>query len=105
MLDVRFERQERKEDGSWGETTLVQGLPGVASLRGQKFTSVGAVLDALKKTPDAREQILRPALPPMASGGAGAPAGAAAAPAAPVNRKLADAMKSLEDARRSESVV
>lgn len=101
VLDVRFERQERKEDGSWGETTLVQGLPGMASLRGQRFTSVGAVLDALKKTPDAREQILRPALPPMASGGAGASAGGTAAPVAPVNRKLADARKSLEEAKKT----
>jgi len=101
VLDVRFERQERKEDGSWSEATLVQGLPGMASLRGQKFTSVGAVVDALKKAPDAREQILRPALPPMAAGGAAAPAAAGAAPTAPANRKLADARKSLEDAKKA----
>jgi hypothetical protein len=101
VLDVRFERQERKEDGTWGETTLVSSLPGMASLRGQKFTSVGAVVEALKKAPDAREQILRPAVPPMAAGGAAASTAAGAAPAAPANRKLADARKSLEDAKKA----
>jgi len=101
VLDVRFERQERKEDGSWSEATLVQGLPGMASFRGQKFASVGAVVDALKRAPDASEQIVRPALPPMTAGGAAAPAAAGAAPTAPANRKLADAQKSLEDAKKA----
>jgi hypothetical protein len=101
VLDVRFERQERKDDGSWGESTLVQGLPGVASLRGQKFSNVGGVLDALKKFPDAREQILRPSLPTLAAGGSDAPSAGTASPAAPVNRKLAEARKSLEEARKT----
>ena len=102
VLDVRFERQERKVDGSWGDTTLVEGLPGVASLRGQKFANVGAVLDALKKFPEAREQILRPALPTMTGGvQESAASDGSAAPASPVNRKLADARKSLDEAKKT----
>lgn len=102
VLDVRFERQERKADGTWGETTLVEGLPGVASLRGQKFANVGAVLDALKRFPDAREQMLRPALPPMASGVPESTASeGSSAPASPGNRKLADARKSLDEAKKT----
>lgn len=99
VLDVRFERQERLPDGTWGESTLVRGLPGAPSLRGQKFTSLGGVLDALKKTPEMQEQILRPALPPMMVGAAQAASTPGAAPA-PANRKLADARKSLDDATR-----
>ena len=101
VLDVLFERQERNADGTWGETTLVQALPGMASLRGQKFASVGAVLDALKRSPDAREQILRPGVPTMAVGGQEVPSAGGEPAAAPANRKLADLRKNLEEAKKS----
>lgn len=90
IVDVQFEREELQADGSWGEPTVVAGLPGALSLRGQSFTSVRAVLDALK-TPDAQQQILRPALPAMV-----ASSGSSGGVEAPVNRKLVDARNALE---------
>jgi hypothetical protein len=100
VLDVMFERQERQADGSWGPSKLVEAVPGVFSLRGKKFASAGAVLDALKAGDKAQEQILRPALPPMASGQA-VPAAAGAAAAPVVSRKLADARTALDTATRN----
>jgi hypothetical protein len=98
VLDVQFEREELQADGSWAAATLVEGLPGAASFRGQEFPSVGAALEALRRASGGQEQILRPALPDLMIGSAssGSSASAMSAPLAKATRELEEARQELE---------
>ena len=68
VLDVRFEREEQRSDGSWGDATVVGVLPGVASFRGVALPNVGAVVDLMKANAGMQERILRPPFPGLEIG-------------------------------------
>ena len=99
VLDVVFERQERRADGSWGESVLVPALPGIATFRDAELANVGAVVDRMKANPGMQERILRPPFPALAQGTAADPRGGSQSEAATESKELVAARKSLEKAK------
>lgn len=68
-VDVRLERQRwLPAERTWGETTLIEPLPGQFSLRGVESASRGEADAIHRSITDRQEEILRPAFVPLASG-------------------------------------
>ncbi len=100
VLEVKFERQEQKPDGSWGNSVEVEPLPGIATFRGADLPNVSAVVDRMKANAGMQERILRPPFPPLAQGTASDPRGTAGGGAAAgESKELTAARKSLEKAK------